>query len=53
MGKAVRMTIMLEDDLLRKIRQKQAIQIRKTKANCSLSEVLNQYLNEGLKNGKH
>ena len=49
---SVRMTVMLDDEVLRKIRIKQAQQIQKTKAACSLSAVLNQCLNQGLKNAK-
>jgi len=45
---ATRKTIMLDDDLLQKLRILQAKKIKKTFANVSLSKVLNDVLRKGL-----
>jgi len=45
---ATRKTIMLDDDLLQKLRLLQAKKIKKTIANVSLSKVLNDVLRKGL-----
>ncbi|HSA98186.1 MAG TPA: hypothetical protein VLF17_03825 [Candidatus Nitrosotenuis sp.] len=47
-----RITIMLDDDLDRKMRLKQARQIEKTGASVSFSRVINDTIRDGLKNGK-
>ena len=47
MGK--RITIMLDDDLLKKLHEIQAKQIKKTQKSVSFSRVLNDVLRKGLK----
>ena len=47
MGK--RITIMLEDDLVKKLHEIQAKQIRESKKSVSFSRVLNEVLRKGLK----
>ena len=47
---ARRVTIMLDDDLVTKIRQKQAKLIQKENKSVSFSKVLNSILEESLKN---
>jgi len=44
-----RITIMLEDDLLKKLRIKQAKLIKKNQGSVSLSKVINDSLNDALK----
>jgi len=44
-----RITIMLDDDLLKKIRNKQAKLIKKNQGSVSLSRVINDYLRDSLK----
>jgi len=44
-----RITIMLDDDLLKKLRNKQAKLIKKNKGSVSLSRVINDYLEGSLK----
>ena len=46
---AKRITIMLEDDLLKKLHEIQAKQIKKTQKSVSFSRVLNEVLRKGLK----
>jgi len=47
--KSRRVTIMLDEDLLRKLRVIQASEIRKSENTVSLSRVINQMLEKGLK----
>jgi hypothetical protein len=47
-----RITIILDDDVEKKIRLKQAKQIEKTSSNVSFSRVINDTLRTCLKNGK-
>jgi flagellar basal body-associated protein FliL len=47
-----RVTIMLDDDLLRKLRTRQAKEIKNNQGSVSLSRVINDYLRTNLKNGK-
>jgi hypothetical protein len=47
-----RVTIMLDDDLQKKLRDKQAKQIKQGNKNVSFSQVINQTLNEGIKKSK-
>jgi predicted DNA binding CopG/RHH family protein len=49
MKKSRRVTIMLEEDLLKKLRVIQATKIRKSENTVSLSRVINQMLEKGLK----
>ena len=49
---AERITIMLDDNLKKKLRLRQAQLIQKTKKSVSLSFVINNVLDGGLKNGK-
>jgi len=44
-----RITIMLEDDLLKKLRNKQAKLIKKNQGSVSLSRVINDSLSDSLK----
>ena len=44
-----RVTIMIDEDLDRKLRFRQANIIRQTQASCSYSQVLNDYLRKVLK----
>jgi len=44
-----RITIMLDDGLLKKLRNKQAKLLKTEKGSVSLSRVINDYLNESLK----
>jgi len=44
-----RITIMLEDDLLKKLRNKQAKLIKKNQGTVSLSRVINDSLSDSLK----
>ncbi len=46
---AKRITIMLEDDLLKKIHEIQAKQIKQSKKSVSFSRVLNEVARKGLK----
>ena len=46
---AKRITIMLEDDLLKKLHEIQAKQIKKSKKSVSFSRVLNEVARKGLK----
>jgi len=48
----VRITIMLDEELLKKLRIKQAKMLKKNNGSVSLSRVINDYLIVGLKNGK-
>ncbi len=43
---------MLEEELVRKIRWEQAKLLKNSTPSVSFSQVLSEYLNEGLKNGK-
>jgi len=47
-----RLTILLDDDLERKLRLRQAKLIQKTRKNVSFSQVINEVLDAGLKNSK-
>ena len=49
MKKSRRITIMLDEDLLKKLRVLQASEIRKSENAVSLSQVINQMLANGLK----
>ena len=49
MKKSRRVTIMLDEDLLKKLRIVQATEIRKSENSVSLSGVINQMLEKGLK----
>lgn len=51
-GMAKRITIMLDEDLDKKLRLRQAKQIQKSTKSVSFSQVLNNILREGLKNGR-
>jgi len=44
---------MLEEELVRKIRWEQAKLLKNSTSSVSFSQVLSQYLNQGLKNGRH
>ncbi len=44
-----RITIMLDDDLLKKLRNKQAKLIKKNQGSVSLSRVINDHLNDAIK----
>ena len=44
-----RITIMLDDDILKKLRNKQAKLIKKNHGSVSLSRVINNYLSDSLK----
>ena len=46
---AKRITVMLDDDLIKKLREIQAKQIRETQKAISFSKVLNEYLEMGMK----
>lgn len=46
---AIRKTIMLDDDLVKKIRAIQSKQLREQNQSISFSNVINQVLKEGLK----
>ena len=48
---AIRITIMLNKDLEKKLRLLQGKLIQKTRKNISFSKVINDVLGEGLKNG--
>jgi len=48
-----RVTIMLEEELVRKIRWEQARLLKNSTSSVSFSHVLSQYLNQSLKNGRH
>ena len=45
---SIRITIMLDEDLLKKLRMKQAKMITKSDNSISLSRVINHYLKKGL-----
>jgi len=47
-----RVTIMLEEDLLKKLRTRQAKEIKNNQGSVSLSRVINDHLRMNLKNGK-
>jgi len=49
---AIRITIMLDDDLLKKLRSRQAKLLKTSNGSVSLSHVINDYLSASLKNGK-
>ncbi len=49
---AIRITIMIDEDLQKKLRMMQARQIQKTKKGVTFSYVLNYYLRKGLRNEK-
>jgi len=46
-----RVTVMIEEELLRKIRWQQAKLLQNSVNSISFSQVLSQYLKQGLKNG--
>jgi len=46
---AKRLTIMLDDDLAKKLREKQAKLIKESKSSVSFSRVLNEAVRKGLK----
>ena len=46
---AKRVTIVLDDDLAKKLREKQAKQIKESTKSVSFSKVLNEYVRKGLK----
>ncbi len=46
---AVRITIMLDEELLKKLRIKQAKMLKKNNGSVSLSKVINDSLNDSLK----
>ena len=46
---AIRMTIMLEEDLAKKLRVLQSKKIRATKENITFSQVINEVIQKGLK----
>lgn len=48
----VRITIMLDDDIATKLRNKQAKAVIKSKKTISFSRIVNQVLAEGLKKGR-
>ncbi len=48
-----RVTVMIEEELVRKIRWQQAKLLQNSVNSISFSQVLSQYLNQGLKNGRH
>jgi predicted transcriptional regulator len=48
-GMAKRVTIMLDDDLVKKLYEIQAKQVRQSTKSVSFSSVLNQVLRKGLK----
>ncbi|GFN40731.1 MAG: conserved hypothetical protein [Marine Group I thaumarchaeote] len=47
-----RITIMLDDDLQKKLREKQAQLIKQSKKSVSFSKVVNLILSEGIKKSK-
>jgi len=47
------MTIMIDEDLVKKLRKEQAKMLMKSNDSVSFSQVLTQYVKLGLKNGKH
>ncbi len=49
---SVRVTVLLDDKLVEKVRLKQAKLIQKTRKAVSFSHVLNMTIEAGLKNGK-
>ena len=49
---SVRITVLLDDNVVKKLRLRQAKLIQKTHGAVSFSEVLNQVADSGLKNGK-
>lgn len=49
MKKSRRVTIMLDEDILKKLRVFQAAQIRKSEKTVSLSQVINEMLEKGLR----
>jgi len=49
MEKSRRVTVMVDDDLLKKLRVIQAAKIRKSENSVSLSQVINHMLKKGLK----
>jgi len=49
MKKSRRVTVMLDDDLLKKLRIIQAAKIRKSERSVSLAQVINHMLEKGLK----
>ena len=46
---AKRVTIVLDDDLVKKLREKQSNQIKKSVKSVSFSSVMNEYIRKGLK----
>ena len=46
---AKRVTVMIDDDLAKKLREKQAKQIKESTKSVSFSKVLNEYVRKGLK----
>ena len=48
-----RVTVMIEEELVRKIRWQQAKLLQNSVNSISFSQVLSQYLKQGLKNGRH
>jgi len=44
---------MIEEELVKKLRKEQAKMLLKSDNSVSFSQVLSQYLKQGLKNGKH
>lgn len=49
MEKPIRITIMLDGELDKKLRVKQAKEITRTNKTCSFSKILNQTVRKGLK----
>ena len=49
MEKSQRVTVMLDEDLIKKLRAIQASQIKKSQNTVSFSKVINQFLEKGLK----
>ena len=49
MKKSRRITVMLDDDLLKKLRVIQAAKIRKSENSVSLTQVINHMIEKGLK----
>ena len=46
---AVRITILLDEDLLKKLRIKQAKMLKKNNGSVSLSRIINDYLRDAIK----
>ncbi len=52
-GVAQRVTVMLDDDLAKKLRDLQAKKIRKTGKSVSFSEILNEFAKKGIEHSRY